>query len=123
MLTAENVNDRKPVEELVSFFQGLIFEDNGYISKDLFTKLYKKEIKLVAGLKKGMQNILMPLKEKFLLQKRSMVETVFGYLKNTMMLEHSRHRSQKNFIVHILSTVVAYQLTEKNLPFHLSSLK
>jgi hypothetical protein len=31
MLTAGNADDRKPVEELVSFFQGRIFGDRGYI--------------------------------------------------------------------------------------------
>jgi hypothetical protein len=60
-----------------------------------------------------MKNILMPLKEKILLRKRSIIETVFGYMKHTLMLEHSRHRSPKNFLVHILSTVTAYQLTQK----------
>ncbi|MDR2781681.1 MAG: transposase [Holosporaceae bacterium] len=60
-----------------------------------------------------MKNILMPIRKKILLRKRSVIETVFGYLKNTMMLEHSRYRSHKNFLTHILSTVVAYQLTEK----------
>jgi transposase len=113
VLTPGNVDDRKPLEDLLSFFQGVIFGDKGYISKELFAKLYEKGIKLVTGLKKGMQNILMPLKEKILLRKRSVVETVFGYMKNTLMLEHSRHRSPKNFLVHVLSTIVTYQLTKK----------
>jgi transposase len=113
LLTPGNVDDRKPLEELMSSFQGLIFGDRGYISKDMFTKFYEKGIKLVTGLKKGMKNFLTPLREKILLRKRSIIETVFGYLKNTMMLEHSRHRSPQNFLVHILSTIVAYQLTEK----------
>jgi hypothetical protein len=41
-LTPGNVDDRKPVEELASFFQGLIFGDKG--SKDMFGKLYEKGI-------------------------------------------------------------------------------
>jgi hypothetical protein len=112
-LTAGNTDDRKPVEELMSHFQGVMFGDKGYISKDLFRKLFEKGIKLVTGLKKGMKNMLIPLKEKILLRKRSIIETVFGYMKNTLMLEHSRHRSPKNFLIHILSTLVAYQLTPK----------
>jgi hypothetical protein len=109
-LTPGNTDDRKPVEELTSNFQGVMFGD---ISKNLFQKLFEKGIKLITGLKKGMKNMLMPLKEKILLRKRSVIETVFGYMKNTLMLEHSRHRSPKNFLVHILSTVTAYQLTPK----------
>lgn len=53
MLTAGNADDGKPMEELLSFFQGVIFGDKGYISKDMFTKLYEKEVKLVTGLKKA----------------------------------------------------------------------
>ena len=39
----------------------------------------------------------------------SSIETVLGYLKNTMQLEHTRHRSPINAFVHILSTLVIYQ--------------
>ncbi|MDR2781679.1 MAG: IS982 family transposase [Holosporaceae bacterium] len=53
VLTPGNVNDRKPVEDLLSFFQGLVFGDKGYISKDMFARLREKGIKLIAGLKKG----------------------------------------------------------------------
>jgi transposase len=112
-LTPGNCDDRKPVDELTSNFQGVMFGDKGYISKDLFEKLWEKGIKLVTGLKKGMKNMLMPLKEKILLRKRSIIETVFGYMKNILMLEHSRHRSPKNFLAHILSTIVTYQLMEQ----------
>jgi hypothetical protein len=109
-LTPGNCDDRKPVEDLIVNFQGDMFGDKGYISKELFRTLYEKGVKLVTGLKKGMKNILMPLRDKILLRKRSIVETVFGFLKNTMMLEHSRHRSVKNFLTHIAGTIIAYQL-------------
>ncbi len=58
--------------------------------------------------KKNMENKLMDLKEKILLRKRNLIETVFDYLKNKMNLEHTRHRSPINAFVHILSTLVAY---------------
>ncbi|GHU14781.1 hypothetical protein FACS189449_11940 [Alphaproteobacteria bacterium] len=109
-LTPGNCDDRAPVEDLIEHFKGKLFGDRGYISKELFQKLYLKGVKLVTGIKKGMKNILMDIKEKILLRKRSIIETVFGYLKRTMMLEHSRHRSQKNMGIHVMSTLVAYQL-------------
>jgi hypothetical protein len=84
-LTLGNCDDRKPVEELMAHFQGVIFGNKGYISEDLFPKLFEKGIKSVTGLKKRMRNILMPLKEKILLRKRSIIETVFGYMKHTLM--------------------------------------
>ncbi|QBB83955.1 hypothetical protein DEJ70_04140 [Wolbachia pipientis wAlbB] len=43
----------------------------------------------------------MLLEEKIFLRKRSIIQTVFGYLKNRLDLEHSRHRSPINFLVHI----------------------
>ncbi|MDR0968724.1 MAG: transposase, partial [Holosporaceae bacterium] len=45
-----------------------------------------------------------------LLKKRSLVETVFDYLKNKFSLEHTRHRSFTNFLIHIVSTLIAYQI-------------
>ncbi|MCR4624015.1 MAG: transposase [Alphaproteobacteria bacterium] len=68
-------------------------------------------------------NILMSFEEKILLRKRSLVETVFDYLKNKFMLEHSRHRSFINMLVHIISTLTAYQLKSTKPSFsahHLS---
>ncbi|EER21631.1 transposase [Rickettsia endosymbiont of Ixodes scapularis] len=54
------------------------------------------------------KNKLIPLIEKFLLRKRSIIETVFSVLKGSFELEHTRHRSIWNAFVHILSTLVAY---------------
>lgn len=70
---------------------------------------------MVHGIKKNMPNKLMDLKEKIMLRKRNLIETVFDYLKNKMNLEHTRHRSPINAFVHILSTLVAYSL-KKNKP-------
>ena len=60
--------------------------------------------------KKNMPNKLMDLKEKILLRKRNLIETVFDYLKNKMDIEHARHRSPINAFIHIVSTLIAYSL-------------
>jgi hypothetical protein len=57
IITPGNCDDRKPVEDLIKNFQGILFGDKGYISKELFQKPLEKGIKLVTGLKKGMKNI------------------------------------------------------------------
>ena len=44
----------------------------------------------------------MPLYDKILLRKRSIIETVFDYLKNKLQLEHTRHRSPVNAFIHII---------------------
>jgi hypothetical protein len=109
-LTKGNVDDRYVVEEMTEGLTGLLFGDKGYISKELFLKLYRRGLKLVTGLKKNMKNKLMLWHEKILLRKRSLIETVFDYLKNKLQLEHTRHRSPFNMIVHIISTLIVYQL-------------
>lgn len=109
-LTPGNVDDRMVVSTMTQSLMGLLFGDKGYISQELFVQLYRRGLKLVTGIKKNMQNILMNLHEKHLLQKRSLIETVFDYLKNKFQLEHTRHRSPFNAFVHLLSTLIAYQM-------------
>jgi hypothetical protein len=55
-----------------------------------------------------MKNKLFDAFDKFLLGKRGIIESVGNVLKNVFRLEHSRHRSPKNFLAHIVTTVVAY---------------
>lgn len=114
-ITKGNVDDRAPVHKLTKGLTGTLYADKGYIKQNLFVSLYKRGLKIVHGIKKNMQNKLMSLKEKTLLKKRNIIETVFDYLKNKMNLEHTRHRSPINAFVHILSTLVAYTL-KKNKP-------
>ncbi|MFP3036226.1 MAG: transposase, partial [Wolbachia sp.] len=69
--------------------------------------------KLVTKIKKGVKNALISLNEKILLRKRSIIETVFSYLKNRLEIEHTHHRSPVNFLVHIFSTLISYSLQRK----------
>lgn len=109
-LTKGNVDDRAPVPSMTKAITGLLFGDKGYLKQELFDALHERGLKLVTGIKKGMKNKLMPLAEKILLRKRSIIETVFSVLKNSFEIEHTRHRSIWNAFVHILSTLVAYSL-------------
>ena len=96
--------------QMTANMKGFLFADKGDISKDLFFRLMSRGLKIITGIKRTMKNILMSFEEKILLSKRSLVEMVFDYLKNKFMLEHSRHRSFINMLVHIISTLTAYQL-------------
>ena len=109
-LTKGNVDDRSVVPQMTANMKGFSFANKGYISKDLFLRLMARGLKIITGIKRTMKNILISFEEKILLRKRSLVETVFDYLKNKLMLEHSRHRSFVNMLVHIVSTLTAYQL-------------
>ncbi len=112
-LTPGNVDDRKPVRQMVHRLKGLLFGDKGYIDKILFHDLYENGLKLITGLKKNMENKLMALNEKILLRKRSVIETVNGVLKTDFQIVHTRHRSFINGFIHIFSTLVAYCLKSK----------
>jgi hypothetical protein len=107
-ITQGNTDDRTPVPALVEGLQGLLFGDKGYLKAALFQELNEKGLKLVTGIRKKMKNKLMPWMEKILLRKRSIVETVFSILKHTLELEHTRHRSSANALVHILATLIDY---------------
>jgi len=41
------------------------------------------------------------------------IETVNDQLKNISNIEHSRHRSAKNFIINLLCSLIAYALKPK----------
>ncbi len=53
---------------------GKLFWDRGYISSDLLKKLLKKGVKLITNIKLNMENKLIPLFDKLMLKKRSVVE-------------------------------------------------
>ena len=70
------MDDRKPVPNLVKHLIGKLFGDKSYISQGLFDSLFKNGLQLVTQLKNNMKNKLMPLIDKILLRKRSLIETV-----------------------------------------------
>lgn len=107
-LTPGNVDDRQPVEHLTAELWGKLFGDKGYISQSLFTRLYARGVKLITNLRKNMKNTLMNAAEKLLLRKRSLIETINDQLKNVCQIEHTRHRSPTNFLVHLIAGLIAY---------------
>jgi Transposase DDE domain len=107
-LTPGNVDDRKPVPRLCKDIFGKLFGDKGYISQELFEQLLQAAIQLITKLKKNMKNKLMSVMDKLLLRKRAVIETVSDQLKNISQIEHSRHRSVLNFMVNIVSALIAY---------------
>lgn len=107
-LTRANVDDRTPVPDLTKHLSGQLFGDRGYISQSLFEQLWARGLQLVTKLKKNMKPRLMLLRDKILLRKRALIETVNDQLKNLCQVEHSRHRSVFNFLVNLLAGLIAY---------------
>ncbi|WP_149031470.1 IS982 family transposase [Moorena producens] len=112
-LTPANVDDRVPVPSLAQNLEGRLFGDKGYISKKLFKELSLHSLKLITPFKKNMKNQLVELWEKFMLRKRSLIETVNDQLKTIYQVSHSRHRSVSNFMVNMIAGLVAYTFQNK----------
>lgn len=108
-ITAGNIDDRKPVEDLVKQLFGKVFADRGYVSQPLTEKLRETYgIEFFAKPKRNMKNGLMRLTDKLLSRKRFIIETVIDQLKNISQIEHSRHRSPVNYFVNVLCGLIAY---------------
>ncbi len=112
-LTPANVDDRKPVAAMTKKLTGKLFGDRGYISQKLTELLLDNGIQLITKIKNKMKNKLLPLMDKILLRKRSLIETVNDQLKNISQVEHTRHRSVVNFMVNCVAGLIAYTYQEK----------
>jgi len=112
-VTSGKKDDRAPVEDMVRNLKGKLFGDKGYIAEKLRQTLWQKGIHLITGIRKNMKNYLMPMMDKILLRKRFIIETIVDKLKSQMGIEHTRHRSQTNAFVHIMSCLIAYSLGKK----------
>ncbi len=93
LLTPGNVSDISVLDKLSKGIFGKLFGDKGYISSKLGKELFKRGLKLFTTLRKNMKQKLMSFKDRALLRKRALIETVNDQLKNISQVEHSRHRS------------------------------
>jgi IS5 family transposase len=121
-ITPGNVDDRdwNVISKLTKEMFGKVFADKGYLSAPLFDKLYKNGIQLITKLKKNMKNKLIPIEEAILLRKRAIIECVNDFLKNICQIEHSRHRSVANFLVNLISGLIAYSFLPKKPSLYVS---
>ena len=118
-LTPGNVDDRAPVPSLVKRLRGKVFGDRGYISAPLTQVLFEQGLHLITRLRKNMKNRLMHLSDKLLVRKRVIIESIIDQLKNISQIEHSRHRSPVNFVVHVIAGLIAYSHQDKKPGLHL----
>jgi hypothetical protein len=114
-LSKGNVDDRNldVLDEVLKNVSGKLFADKGYISQKLFEYLFEKGTTLITSIRKNMKNRLIPLVDKLLLRKRSVIETVNDQLKNMCDIEHTRHRSPINFMVNMIAGLIRYTYFNK----------
>ena len=107
-ITSGNTADSSVLDEMTRHLTGKVCADKGYVGHALFKTLWQRGLHLITGIRRNMKNYLMPMADKVMLRKRFLIETVLDTLKSEMGLEHSRHRSVTNAMVHVLSCLVAY---------------
>lgn len=120
-LTAGHVDDRKPVPKMVKALFGKLFGDKGYLSQSLFESLLQQGIQLITNVRANMKNRLVLLRDKLLLRKRYIIETINDQLKNQSQIEHSRHRSPINFVINVVAGLIAYMWQPKKPAINWSS--
>lgn len=120
MLTSANVDDRVPVPRMTKHLWGKLFGDKGYLSQELFEQLFERGLQLITPIRKNMKNRLIPLEDKLMARKRSIIETVNDQLKNISQIAHTRHRSPVNFVINLVAGLIAYSLQPKKPSLNLS---
>ncbi|MBL0941926.1 MAG: IS982 family transposase [Alphaproteobacteria bacterium] len=107
-VTPGNVDDRKPLIQLLRGLKGLAFGDKGYLCTKRAEELAQKGISMITKVKKNMKKRVLSCFQKFCLSKRGMIETVIDQLKNLYQIHHTRHRKPDNFIINLLAGLTAY---------------
>ena len=107
-ITPGNTADSTVLAQVARHLVGKLYADKGHIGRALFNKLWQRGLHLITSIRRNMRNHLTPMADKVMLRKRFVIETVLNILKREMGLEHSRHRSVMNAMVHVLSCLVAY---------------
>lgn len=115
VITPGNVDDREPLKDkkFIEKIKGKLYADKGYISQKITEVLFVDGLHLITHIRNNMKNVLMEMKDKILLRKRSVIETINDELKNICSIEHSRHRSFENFITNLVSGLIAYSFFAK----------
>jgi len=108
-VTSGNVadNNKELLKSILKGLKGKIFGDKGYQSS-LFEFFHEQGLSLFAKLRRNMKNKLVRYYDKSMLISRSLVETVIGILKFVCDIDHTRHRSPINALVHLFSGLCAY---------------
>ena len=120
-ITPGNCDDRKPVDSMTTHMLGKLFADKGYIDQKLNATLLNRGLRLITGSRKKMKNKWMPLMDKILLRKRSLIESTNNQLKFVFHWEHHRHRSSTNGFANMLAACIAYALQPNKPTLQLST--
>lgn len=114
-ITTGKVADNNPelLKSLTSHLACFLYGDKGYITA-LREEFAERNLYLITKLRANMKkNQVLTEQQSYYLKHRGLIETVFDVLKNQLDIEHSRHRSPKNFLINLLAGLLAYTFLEK----------
>jgi hypothetical protein len=100
-------NNKAVLDVLFDGLKGKCFGDKGYISA-FFDYFYQNGLQIVTKVRKNMKNALVDMHDKIWLRKRAIIESVNDLLMTVLDIDHTRHRSPWNAIVHVIGAVIAY---------------
>jgi hypothetical protein len=87
-----------------------VYADKGYVARWLVDLLRARQLDFITKVRRNMKPVQHTPFDQAFLKRRSLIETVFDEVKNLCQIEHTRHRSHANFIVNLMSGIVAYCL-------------
>jgi len=113
-VTAGNVADNNVdlLEKLTSHLKGFLLADAGYITS-LKVNLQQRGLSLITKLRANSKPQPLNPEQKYYLNHRGLIETVFDCLKNRCNMDHSRHRSVKNFFINLWAGLLAYTFMDR----------
>jgi hypothetical protein len=81
-LTPGNVDDRKPISQMVKHLRCKLIGDRGSVSASLAALFFEQGLQLITRLCKSMTNHIIHLLCNLLLRKRVIIESIIDQLKN-----------------------------------------
>lgn len=100
-------NNKSVLDKLLADIQGKCFADKGYLTK-FFEYFLQKGVQIITKIRKNMKNSLTQLTDKLWLRKRAVIESINDILTSVLDIDHTRHRSPWNAIVHAIAGITAY---------------
>jgi len=108
-VTSGEVNERKPIKELLNSLKGTAIMDSAYLSADLADEFIQKGLHYFANVRKTMKKLMSKEQHQFLKLRQS-IETTYGLLKQRFALVSTLTRSFLGFISRICCSFLAYIL-------------
>lgn len=100
-------NNTSLLEKLTERLTGFLYGDAGYISS-IAKNLQMRGLELITKVRENMKPADLTPQQKHYLKHRGLIESTFHLMKDFCDIDHTRHRSVKNFFINLWSGLIAY---------------